>query len=181
MPKRVHDRPEDKAGDPVPFDYESEEIKKYEAERHALFFTDKSCKKMFKKHIHTITNRRNRANGALYKNDPTILAWDLINEPRCETWAVPECGDHLQVRQSVGRNLIEMAFFGAELGCRDVCLSEIRGSKSFDHDRLRRLLCTQHKICVTQSTRLGRVHWTRLGSKPCTEGYRFCNYPRVAE
>jgi hypothetical protein len=26
------------------------------------------------------------AAGKKYKNDPTILAWNLINEPRCETW-----------------------------------------------------------------------------------------------
>jgi len=24
------------------------------------------------------------------------LAWNLINEPRCETWLVPDCGDKLQ-------------------------------------------------------------------------------------
>jgi hypothetical protein len=30
--------------------------------------------------------RKNSINGLLYKNDPTILAWNLINEPRCETW-----------------------------------------------------------------------------------------------
>lgn len=24
--------------------------------------------------------------GQKYKDDPTILAWNLINEPRCETW-----------------------------------------------------------------------------------------------
>ena len=27
-------------------------------------------------------NRRNTINGRLYKEDPTILAWDLANEPR---------------------------------------------------------------------------------------------------
>ncbi len=27
---------------------------------------------------------RNTLNGRLYKDDPTIFAWDLINEPRCD-------------------------------------------------------------------------------------------------
>jgi mannan endo-1,4-beta-mannosidase len=30
-----------------------------------------------------------------YKEDPTILAWNLINEPRCETWVNPDCPNHL--------------------------------------------------------------------------------------
>jgi hypothetical protein len=34
----------------------------------------------------TPAGRKNSINGLLYKNDPTILAWNLINEPRCETW-----------------------------------------------------------------------------------------------
>ena len=35
-----------------------------------------------------ILTRRNTRNGLLYRDDPTILAWDLVNEPRCETWKV---------------------------------------------------------------------------------------------
>jgi hypothetical protein len=30
--------------------------------------------------------QNNPAAGKKYKDDPTILAWNLINEPRCETW-----------------------------------------------------------------------------------------------
>jgi mannan endo-1,4-beta-mannosidase len=31
----------------------------------------------------------------VYKEDPTILSWNLINEPRCETWVVPDCPQRL--------------------------------------------------------------------------------------
>ena len=37
-----------------------------------------------------ILTRRNTRNGLAYREDPTILAWDLINEPRCETWKVKD-------------------------------------------------------------------------------------------
>ncbi len=32
--------------------------------------------------------RMNSISGRLYRDDATIFAWDLVNEPRCETWRV---------------------------------------------------------------------------------------------
>jgi len=43
-----------------------------------------------------LLQRRNSRTGQLYRDDPTILAWDLINEPRCETWRVRLCQPQLQ-------------------------------------------------------------------------------------
>lgn len=60
--------------------------KRYETERHALFFKEEACKKLYKDHVTFMVNRVNSYTGKAYKNDPTILAWNLINEPRCETW-----------------------------------------------------------------------------------------------
>ncbi|DBB03621.1 TPA: hypothetical protein ACH3X3_010954 [Trebouxia sp. C0006] len=54
------------------------------AEGHDPFFTDPDVKKLFKNHIDTMVNRRNTINNRLYKDDPTIFAWDLMNEPRCD-------------------------------------------------------------------------------------------------
>ncbi|KAF8608734.1 glycoside hydrolase [Ceratobasidium sp. AG-I] len=42
---------------------------------HDLFYTDSAVKAAFKKYIDGFVGR--------YKNDPTILAWELANEPRC--------------------------------------------------------------------------------------------------
>jgi endo-1,4-beta-mannosidase len=41
-------------------------------------------------------------NSRKYKDDPTIVAWNLINEPRCENWvdANKDCPQRLQVRGS---------------------------------------------------------------------------------
>jgi hypothetical protein len=35
-----------------------------------------------------IIMRRNELSGTLYRDDPTIMAFNLINEPRCEEWLV---------------------------------------------------------------------------------------------
>ncbi|KAI4386774.1 hypothetical protein MLD38_004676 [Melastoma candidum] len=47
------------------------------------FFRNPVVKGFYKNHIHTVLNRYNRFTGVLYKNDPTIMAWELMNEPRC--------------------------------------------------------------------------------------------------
>jgi mannan endo-1,4-beta-mannosidase len=70
----------------------SDAQKKHETIRNALFYTDAGAAQVYKDHVKFIVNRKNSINGRIYKEDPTILAWNLINEPRCETW-VPENGD----------------------------------------------------------------------------------------
>lgn len=95
-PPRTHDRPVEKGGDPTPMHELDEETKNYEVARHALFYNDTDCRHLYKKHIYTIINRRNTFSGHLYKDDPAIMAWDLLNEPRCETWRVPECNQLFQ-------------------------------------------------------------------------------------
>eukprot|EP01024_Parvocaulis_polyphysoides_P033636 TRINITY_DN2987_c0_g1_i1.p1 TRINITY_DN2987_c0_g1~~TRINITY_DN2987_c0_g1_i1.p1 ORF type:complete len:487 (+),score=75.95 TRINITY_DN2987_c0_g1_i1:88-1548(+) len=49
----------------------------------ADFYTDETVKLLYKAHVHTTLNRVNSKTGIRYKDDPTILAWNLINEPRC--------------------------------------------------------------------------------------------------
>lgn len=48
------------------------------------FFSDEGIKEQFKEHLKYLLYRRNTLNGILYRNDPAIFAWDLINQPRCE-------------------------------------------------------------------------------------------------
>ncbi|XP_052178926.1 mannan endo-1,4-beta-mannosidase 2 [Diospyros lotus] len=57
------------------------------------FFYDPSIRHYFKTHVKTLLTRRNTITGVRYKDDPTIFAWELINEPRCMT---DPSGDTLQ-------------------------------------------------------------------------------------
>ncbi len=66
-------------------------IKEYEVERHALFFTDADAKRIYKESVKYTVLRKNSVNGRIYKDDPTIFSWGLLNEPRCETWKVCIC------------------------------------------------------------------------------------------
>jgi len=98
------------------------------AEGHDPFFTDPDVKKLFKNHIDTMVNRRNTISNRLYKDDPTIFAWDLMNEPRCDCFpdfipvpdsyvsCRPECAKKVQV----GLSSCCMACF---LGC---CVDAVR-------------------------------------------------------
>jgi mannan endo-1,4-beta-mannosidase len=55
------------------------------AEEHDDFYTDESCKTMYKATVENLINRKNSLTQIIYKNDPTIMAWELMNEPRCES------------------------------------------------------------------------------------------------
>ena len=50
---------------------------------HDDFYIDPTCKDWYKARMEFIVNRRNTFNDVLYKNDPTIFAWELANEPWC--------------------------------------------------------------------------------------------------
>ena len=47
------------------------------------FYIDWTIRDLYKQHLMTYVNRVNSINGRTYKDDPTIYAWDLLNEPRC--------------------------------------------------------------------------------------------------
>ena len=49
---------------------------------HDDFYTDKDIKGWYKDHIAKVLNRINTFNGRMYKEDPTVFAWELANEPR---------------------------------------------------------------------------------------------------
>jgi mannan endo-1,4-beta-mannosidase len=46
------------------------------------FYLDAQCRQMYKDHLNVFVHRKNTVNGRIYKDDPTIFYWDLINEPR---------------------------------------------------------------------------------------------------
>jgi endo-1,4-beta-mannosidase len=41
-----------------------------------------ATKTLYKQHISTLTSRVNSVNGKVYKEDPAIMGWDVLNEPR---------------------------------------------------------------------------------------------------
>jgi mannan endo-1,4-beta-mannosidase len=53
------------------------------ASAHDDFYTNSTCKTTYKNYISHFLNRVNSITGIIYKNDPTIMMWELGNEPRC--------------------------------------------------------------------------------------------------
>ena len=49
-----------------------------------LFYTDPCVKDAYKAYVRQMITRVNTLTGVPYKDDPTIFAWELANEPRCE-------------------------------------------------------------------------------------------------
>ncbi|KAJ6956779.1 hypothetical protein NC652_007748 [Populus alba x Populus x berolinensis] len=46
------------------------------------FYTNSVVKEYYKNHVEAVLTRINSITGVAYKDDPTIFAWELINEPR---------------------------------------------------------------------------------------------------
>ncbi|XP_010424014.1 PREDICTED: mannan endo-1,4-beta-mannosidase 6 isoform X1 [Camelina sativa] len=57
------------------------------------FFTNPTLRNFYQSHVRTVLNRVNTYTNITYKNDPTIFAWELMNEPRCPS---DPSGDKLQ-------------------------------------------------------------------------------------
>ncbi len=45
------------------------------------FYTNPSARRAYANHLHTVVTRTNSITGARYSEDPTIMAWELANEP----------------------------------------------------------------------------------------------------
>jgi mannan endo-1,4-beta-mannosidase len=48
----------------------------------STYYTNESAQDMFRQYLLMILRRTNTLTGAEYRNDPTIMAWELANEPR---------------------------------------------------------------------------------------------------
>ncbi|NCC51766.1 MAG: DUF5060 domain-containing protein [Spartobacteria bacterium] len=52
---------------------------------HDQFWTNVYCKQWYKDYVTKLLTRTNTITGRAYKDDPTIFAWEIVNEPRCES------------------------------------------------------------------------------------------------
>ncbi len=55
------------------------------ASAHDEFYTDAYSRQLYKDYVRTVLMRINTYTGIEYRNDPTIMMWELANEPRCVT------------------------------------------------------------------------------------------------
>ncbi|HEY0545831.1 MAG TPA: cellulase family glycosylhydrolase [Pyrinomonadaceae bacterium] len=54
-------------------------------ERAMLFYTNEETRRMYRQHVEKIVARRNSVTGVLYKDDPTIMGYELMNEAQAPT------------------------------------------------------------------------------------------------
>ncbi len=48
----------------------------------ATFYQNEKAKEMYLHYVYSLINRKNEITNEYYKDDPTIMAWELANEPR---------------------------------------------------------------------------------------------------
>jgi mannan endo-1,4-beta-mannosidase len=87
----------------------------------APFWTDETVRADVEQHIDAVLNHVNRYTGVAYKNEPTILGWDLLNgggSPRPWTRAIVE---HLRTIDR--RHLVFSSAWNALIPGVDVCVA----------------------------------------------------------
>lgn len=60
-------------------------VRWFKGNHHDDFYTDEKIKQEYKNYVGYLLNRTNIYTKIAYKDEPTIMAWELANEPRCET------------------------------------------------------------------------------------------------
>src|ERR1044072_1434074 len=58
-------------------------------EKAILFYTNSETRRLYREHLEKLATRRNTVSGVLYRDDPTIFGWELMNEGQAITgrWA----------------------------------------------------------------------------------------------
>ncbi|MCM3906311.1 MAG: cellulase family glycosylhydrolase [Pyrinomonadaceae bacterium] len=54
-------------------------------ERAMLFYTNETTRRLYREHLEKLATRRNSVTGTLYRDDPTIFGWELMNEAQAVT------------------------------------------------------------------------------------------------
>ena len=54
-------------------------------DRAMLFYTNETTRRLYREHLEKVVTRRNTVTGVLYRDDPTILGWELMNEAQATT------------------------------------------------------------------------------------------------
>lgn len=57
----------------------------YGREQHHEFFSAEEPRSAYRAWVLHLLSRRNTVNGRPYRDDPTVMAWELANEPRCKS------------------------------------------------------------------------------------------------
>lgn len=54
-------------------------------DRAMLFYTNEETRRLYREHLEKLATRRNTVTGILYRDDPNIFGWELINEGQAVT------------------------------------------------------------------------------------------------
>jgi mannan endo-1,4-beta-mannosidase len=84
------------------------------------FYGDDDLTNHLKEFISVIVNRTNTVNGVKYNNDPTIMAWQLANEPRagnCDTWTKWVNDTSTYIKELAPKQLVSIGNEGTITGC----------------------------------------------------------------
>ena len=104
------------------------------ASSHDAFYTNPQIIQLYENYINHIITRKNTITNQSYANDPTILAWDLLNEPRVTggdtgliaSWA-GEVGTYIK---NIDRN--HLVTIGTDKEVSDTAQSSICGVPQID-------------------------------------------------
>jgi mannan endo-1,4-beta-mannosidase len=54
-------------------------------EKAMLFYSNETARRLYREHVEKIVTRRNSITGVMYRDDPTIFGYELMNEAQCLT------------------------------------------------------------------------------------------------